>query len=62
MGILKGFFGGAPKSSPQTIADLNAKIIKAKSSRAALYATSGGAAGSELDPTQVKKRETLFGN
>lgn len=35
---------------------------KAQTSRAALYETSGGVTGAELDPNQVKRRNTLLGN
>lgn len=63
MSVIKDLFGGgAPKASTQATEDTKAEVVKAASSRAALYGTSGGVVGSELDPTQVKKRETLFGN
>lgn len=45
-------------ATDQTTADQKT----AKTARAALYATDGGVTGQELDPSQVKKRETLFGN
>lgn len=56
------FGGGSPKTSTKATTTTEAEATKAKTSRAALYETAGGVSGSELDPTQVKKRETLFGN
>lgn len=60
-------FGGAPKAqapAPIQVADTGIEDDKksAKAKRRALYKTEGGAAGQELNPDQVKKRDTLFGN
>lgn len=67
--ILGGIgFGSAPKAPAPTpiavapIDETKDEAKKAKAARAALYATEGGASGSELDPTQVSKRPTLLGN
>lgn len=62
MSVIKDLFGGAPKASTQATTDTKADLAKTQTSRAALYSTAGGVVGSELDPTQVKKRDTLFGN
>lgn len=63
-------FGGAPKAKaaapitarkPIAAADDGAAQAK-KVARATLYETTGGASGQELQPDQVKKRDTLLGN
>jgi hypothetical protein len=64
---LLGTFGlggaaDAPKVSGAAKKDLAEDQDKTKASRAALYATEGGVSGQELEPDQVKKRNTIFGN
>lgn len=54
--------GKSPKASAAPIQDIKDDQTKTKSGRAALYETSGGITGQELNPDQVKKRDTLFGN
>lgn len=62
------FGGGAPKAqaAPVTVQpavdDVQEGQRAAKTGRAALYATEGGASGEELNPDQVKRRPTLLGN
>lgn len=62
------FGGGYPKASAAPlsvaapVAEVQDQATQSKKSRAALYATEGGAAGEELNPDQVKKRPTLLGN
>lgn len=57
-------FGGqeAPKVSSAPAQQTEEEQRKAKTSRAALYETSGGVTGAELNPDQVKRRNTLLGN
>jgi hypothetical protein len=69
MGVIKSFFGGAPKAkakpiqAAQPVASVtDAQKDTAKKARQQLYSTEGGAVGQELNPSQVKKRETLLGN
>lgn len=54
--------GGEKKTSNQSSEDISAEQRKANKGRSALYETAGGVAGSELDPEQVKRRNTLLGN
>lgn len=54
--------GKSPKASSQPAQDTTEAQRKAKDSRAALFATEGGVAGQELNPGQVSRRQTLFGN
>lgn len=66
--LLGALTGQTPKiSSPAPVSTAPIEEVadegkKAKTARAALYATEGGVLGSELDPTQVRKRPTLLGN
>ena len=55
-------FGGAPKVSGQAATETEAEKRRANTGRSALYETAGGVTGSELDPEQVKRRNTLLGN
>ncbi len=52
----------APKVSSAAADSVTADANRAKTARAALYATDGGVSGQELSPSQVQKRPTLFGN
>lgn len=52
----------APQVSNAAVKDVTDQAATAKTSRAALYATEGGVQGQELDPNQVKKRQSLLGN
>ena len=52
----------SPKVSSSSAQATEEEQRKAKTSRAALYETSGGVTGAELDPNQVKRRNTLLGN
>lgn len=67
-GILGGLFeavlggGDTPKVSSAPAQATEEEQRKAKTSRAALYETSGGVTGAELNPDQVKRRNTLLGN
>lgn len=63
--------GGAAKApqaaAPAAIApkledEVKGEQATAKKARASLYGTAGGVVGEELDPSQVKKRQTLLGN
>lgn len=65
--LLGGLFdvilgGDESKVSSASAADTEEASRKAKQGRAALYETEGGVAGSELNPDQVKRRNTLLGN
>lgn len=62
--VLGGLLGGgaAGKVSAAPVVDTKEAQRTAKESRSALYATEGGAVGSELDPSKVSKRSTLLGN
>jgi len=64
-----GLGGGAPKAAAApvqataAVADVKGDAESAaKKARATLYETAGGASGQELTSSQVKKRDTLFGN
>jgi hypothetical protein len=65
-GVVSSIFGGGNKSVPApSVApteSLESEKKKAKKQRVALTATGSGIAGQELQPGQVKPRETLFGN
>lgn len=67
-GLIGSFFGAAPKAqapapvSQAPVKDVEDQKTQANKARAALYATEGGAAGEELNPDQVKRRSTIFGN
>lgn len=60
--------GKAPKAAAPAPVAAPVQEIKddqgmtAKKARQQLYATEGGVQGQELDPAQVKKRQTLLGN
>lgn len=62
--LLGGILGGAkpPKVDKQPVADTEDARKATQSARSALYMTEGGSQGSELDPNEVKKRDTLYGN
>lgn len=61
--IVKAIFGGgAPKASQAPVQELEGASRKAKKSRAALFETSGGIAGQELNAGGVQSRNTLLGN
>ncbi len=62
--ILGGLLGGGskPKVSYQPVAETEDAKRKAKAGRSALYETDGGVTGSELNPEEVKRRQTLLGN
>ncbi len=57
-----GLGGAAPAVSNAAKKDVEDTQAQGKSARASLYATQGGVTGEELDPSQVKKRATIFGN
>ena len=69
-GLLGGLIGGLlgsgekPKPSPSPVPaqSIEEEKRKAKTSRAALFETEGGAAGEELNDEEIKKRQTLLGN
>jgi hypothetical protein len=63
-GVVKAITGGggSPKVSAAPAAATAEEQRKAKTSRAALYETGGGVTGAELNPDQVKRRNTLLGN
>lgn len=54
--------GGSPKTSGASTAALKGDQASAVQARASLYGTDGGVNGDQLNPDQVKKRDTLFGN
>jgi len=54
--------GNKPKVSNAAATQVSEDQATAKTARAALYATPGGAVGQDLNPDQVKKRQTLLGN
>ena len=61
--ILGAVLGGsAGKVEQAAVVDTKEAARTAKEARSALFATEGGASGSELDPSKIKKRETLLGN
>lgn len=62
--LLGGLLGGGekPKVVYQPVADTEEAKRKAKQGRSALYETDGGVTGSELNPDEVKRRNTLLGN
>lgn len=64
MKFISQMFGGGdtPKVSAQAVEDTTAEQRKAKTGRSALYETSGGVTGAELNPDEVKRRNTLLGN
>ncbi len=51
-----------PKVSTTAEDTLSSEAETAKKSRAALYATEGGAAGEELSEGSTSRRKTLLGN
>lgn len=57
-----GLGGGAPTVSNAAPKEVAADQATSKTARASLYATTGGVNGEELNPDQVKKRQTLLGN
>lgn len=57
-----GLGGSAPKVSNAAVKEVAADQATSKTARASLYATQGGVSGEELNPDQVKKRQTLLGN
>ena len=64
MNFIKQLFGGwdSPKVSTASATDTEAEKRRANMGRSALYETGGGVTGAELDPEQVKRRNTLLGN
>jgi len=56
------FGGGEPKVSSAAVQETEADKRKANTGRSALYETAGGVTGSELNPEEVKRRNTLLGN
>lgn len=58
----KSLLGGVPKVSDQPGKDVAAAGRTAKLAQTTQIFNSGGLPGSELDPSQVKKRDTLLGN
>lgn len=52
----------APKVSDTANQTVEEDERKAKRSRVALLETEGGIVGSELNPGEVNKRQSLFGN
>jgi len=52
----------APKVSSAAVSDVTKDQETSRAARASLYSTQGGALGEELDPNQVKKRDSLLGN
>lgn len=63
MGFVSKIFGGdAPKVRYEPIQQTEEEKRKAKTGRSALFETGGGVAGSELNPDEVKRRNTLLGN
>ena len=52
----------APASSGAPAATLTQQSAASQDQQTAELATAGGAAGSQLQPDQVKQRDTLFGN
>lgn len=62
LGIV-GLGGSEPQvSAKQATADTDAAKKESKRQRASLFETSGGVVGEELQPDQVQKRQSLFGN
>ena len=59
---MSSWFGGGKKAVATQPAEQD--IIKAASTknRSALFETAGDTSGQELQPGQVKKRDTLLGN
>ena len=68
VGTLAASVGGSiasrngAKSSGAPAGDVEDAARKATNSRARLLATSGGATGEELTPTDTQNRKTLLGN
>lgn len=66
MGKVVGkLFGGSAKPaavSKKSTDATEAEKRKAKTGRSALYETQGGVQGTELNPDEVKRRQTLLGN
>lgn len=56
------FSPSTPKVKTEAPKELEADSSKAKLARKSLFATEGGQVGEELDPTQVGRRGSLFGN
>lgn len=59
---MSNLFGGDDVDVSGEEASVAEDEKKAKSIRSALYATDGGSSGVTLDPTEVKKRQTIYGN
>lgn len=57
-----GFGAKAPTVSGAAVNEVKTDQATSKTARASLYATEGGVSGQELNPDQVKKRQTLLGN
>lgn len=58
-----GLGGGTPKvDGKAATAPIDDDVESSKKARQALLETQGGIVGEELDPTQVKKRDNIFGN
>ena len=58
----KLFGAKAPASSGAPAAAVAQQSAASQDQQTAELATAGGAAGSQLQPDQVKQRDTLFGN
>ncbi len=54
--------GQKPQVSGAAAKEVTADAATSKGARASLYATAGGVQGEDLNPDQVKKRQTLLGN
>ena len=54
--------GNNPKVSDAAAKEIGTDAATAKTARASLYETAGGVSGQDLNPDQVKKRQTLLGN
>lgn len=62
--VVAGLLGKtkSPTVSQAPLQSTEAEQKKAKAARSALLQTEGGITGMELQPGEVSKRDTLFGN
>ena len=51
-----------PVKTVEAVAGVEEQRKDIKKRRVNLFETAGGVSGQELDPTQITKRKTLFGN
>lgn len=66
----RGLFGAfglggaakAPKASGAAAKAVKTEQTQAKKARSSFFKTEGGVSGAELNPDQVRKRDTLLGN